>query len=147
MYNEVLHLSLSLCLPPPPLFVHVSIPVPFSLNLSLPHLLFSVVERLSLSDLGYNLLCQLLLSRISCLLCQLLLFVAVVENGRHVLSRGAACWVMVLPEQLEHLSVGCLLRIKVDLHRLCVITTEGELVAKTVCQCIDIDSCPASLTY
>ena len=42
---------------------------------------------------------------------------------------------MVHPEQLQHLSVARLLRIEMDLDRLRVVTTEGELVAKTVGKC------------
>ena len=59
-----------------------------------------------------------------------------VEDGRHVLPGGTASWVMVLPEQLEHFSIGCLLWVKVYLNGLRVVTTEGELVAKTVKICV-----------
>ena len=55
-----------------------------------------------------------------------------VEDGGHVLPGGTASWVVVLPEELKHFSIGCLLWVKVYLDGLRVVTTEGELVAKTV---------------
>ena len=99
------------------------------------HLLFGVVEVLGWRNSCDDLLCQLFLSVVPRCFSKLLLFIAVVENGRHVLPGGAASWIVVLPEQLQHFSIGCLLGVKVYLHGFRVVATEGELVAKTVKNC------------
>lgn len=98
---------------------------------SLIYLLFSIIEGLRRVDLGDNLLGQLLLSVLHGLLCQLLLLLGVIEDGRHVLTRGTACWVVVLPEHLEHGTVVGLLAVKHYLHSLCVVATEREMITKT----------------
>lgn len=95
------------------------------------HSLLSLIEGLCRLYLGHNCLGELLLSVFHALLCKPLLLLAMVEDGRHVLSGGTASWVVVLPEHLEHCTVVSLLGIKYYLHRLCVITTEREMIAET----------------
>ena len=103
--------------------------------IALAHLLFGVVEVLGWCNSCDNLLCQLFLSVVPRRFSKLLLLIAVVENGRHVLPRSTASWIVVLPEQLQHFSIGRLLGVKVYLHGFRVVATEGELVAKTVKNC------------
>ena len=109
------------------------------------HLLLGVVEGLSWCNSCDDLLGQLFLSLVPRCFGKLLLLIAVVENGRHVLPGGAASWIVVLPEQLQHFSIGRLLGVKVYLHGFRVITTEGELVAKTVKNCAIFLSCSSFL--
>ena len=82
-------------------------------------------------DLGDDGFGQLFLSLLHALLCQLLLLLSVVEDGRHVLARGTASRVVVVPEHLEHRGVVCLSGIKHNLHRLRVVSTEGKMKPKT----------------
>ena len=97
-----------------------------------PDLLLCGVEGSGLLNLGHYRLGQLLLLFGLRLLCQPLLLWTVVEDGGHVLARGTACGVVVLPEHLEHGLVVRLLGVKHHLNRLGVVAAEGDMAAKTV---------------
>ncbi len=67
------------------------------------------------------------------------------EYSGHVLPGSTSSWIVVDPEQLQHLLVRSDLRVKHNLHCFCVITTEGEMIAKSIIlYLVIILTCPAT---
>ena len=68
-----------------------------------------------------------------CLLCQCFLFFIVIEDGGHVLTACTGCAVMVVPEDCKKSVIACLLRVKIYIYGLRVVTTVNQELNKLCC--------------
>ena len=90
------------------------------------NLLFCIVECLGFCNLSLNCPRYFLLVFLFGFLGNAFLFTIVIKNGGHVLSRVAGRGIVIFPKYLQHISIGCLFRIILNLNSLCVITTTSK---------------------